>query len=845
MQTRSWKLIGVLALLMAFSLIIAGCDSATDFDGDAHGVRVSLNVPEDGFLEVSGDVGILTIESKIDVTRVVVELFDDGDDLVETKELDDPADIMGADYKYEVTFTDVDSGEDYYVKAEIHGEVRDEDEKVRYKGESEEFPVLPDEIVEVEVDVDPLSWESLEVQLFEAEDNDGILDRVKGLELKHPSKETEAYLDWNKDPGDTVTFDEGHDDLVKEDMLPARWHFAIQFDDTVGEVDYVDRDDEWIEILLLPNEDKELELTISEIGGKVIVEINVFRSPDTPENLRVDEGYLKWDPVDDADHYQVLMDESGYEGYFKPVETIDVGEIDAEDPKFLLFGQEPGNYYVRAYEDGYSSDVQEEAVTVELDDTEGVYNETQSTFHDTIQDAIDSASNNPGDIILLAGEFEEHILIDRGLTLKAVVEHGAKISYHEDAGDESSEKTIRVEADNVTIKDLVLSRTRDEDNGVAQAIRVNGSNVEINNNIIHGNVGYGISVQAENDGSKTDDVTITENKIKGEFTASIGVIAMLGTLDAGVTNEIGTVTIADNELLNYTREGLQVSKFGDHGGSIDEITVTSNTFNSEAVSWHIYEVIFDGTPVLDWKNIIEGNNFIQDVVLFETEDYNLVYNKNLVNVVNTDQNTGFFDIQAAIDDAEEGETIKLNRDIEYTAPNEDANFVIPQDNLVLDGNDYSLKYAEIGGGRSVIEATGDGVIVRNLTLKNQSPDKQPFDLNAIGKNVLFKYNEIRRGTEQGNPAIIIGPDATGSIVRDNTIDYGAIAADTHDCIIADNTMEWVISEGIWMHPTPYTAEEAKDRANDLAEDNTINDYDAEGPVKVLDKDGGWQFADND
>jgi len=246
-----------------------------------------------------------------------------------------------------------------------------------------------------------------------------------------------------------------------------------------------------------------------------------------------------------------------------------------------------------------------------------VYNQNKDMFYDTIQEAINAA--DPGDTLWVGnGTYEEALLIDRSITLKAAEEHGATVTYHEDAGDESSEKTIRVEADDVIIKDLVLSRTRDEDNGVAQAIRVNGSNVEINNNIINGNVGYGISVQSGNDEPKTDNVTITKN-ITG-FSASIGVIAMLGTPDAGTANEIGTVTITDNELLDYSREGLQVSAFGDHGGSIDEIIVTDNYFNSVIPGWHVYEVVFANSPVLDWDNIIGDNDFEQNVYVDTAAD---------------------------------------------------------------------------------------------------------------------------------------------------------------------------------------------------------------------------------
>jgi len=242
---------------------------------------------------------------------------------------------------------------------------------------------------------------------------------------------------------------------------------------------------------------------------------------------------------------------------------------------------------------------------------------------DELRDAL--ACENIETIILADGtdiDLEDELVINRSVHLKAESEHSATISLHEKEGDESSSKTIRLQADDVIIEDLILSRTRaGEDKSVCQVIRVVGSNVEIRNNIINGNanVGYGISVQAEGV-DKTDNVTITNNKIEGGFTASIGVIAMIGTPDTETTNEIGTVTITDNKLLDYAREGLQVSAFADDDGSIDDITVTDNYFDSEEAGWHIVENLFGGAAVLDWENIIDDNDFEDDVKVFDWPD---------------------------------------------------------------------------------------------------------------------------------------------------------------------------------------------------------------------------------
>lgn len=469
MRSKESKFIWLIGLVMVFGLIFAGCEAFQDTepgtDPDAHGVRVTVKLPDD-LINKQGDLQPLTIEENIDVTEVEINLLKNNE-VIDTETIDSPEPIDAADYEYEVTFTDVEAG-DYEVEAKIWGEVENDEIKVRYEGTSEEFTVLPDEIVEVEVKVDPLDWASLKVELDE--ETEGVLDRVEKIKLWHPGEEIEAEKTWGNN---SVTFDGEVSNLEDGKRFPAWWHLAIGFTEEVEEVNYVDRDDEWIEIMLLPNEAKEIELIVKEIGGKVEVDIIVHQSPAAPVELRTDDGFLEWDDPNDpeADHFTILRDSQDYDGYLEPV-------AETSENKYSLAELGVGDYYVRAYRNGYSSGIQDEPISIPGENQ--VYYDGQ--IYSTIQGAIDAAGENnpnPGTVYVGPGNYDEdtinvHI---EGLTLKSLEKQKATILGQ-----------VLFNADYVTLDGFVINYDGDD---VPVDISVNSPTV-INNEVFGGSPTAGI-----------------------------------------------------------------------------------------------------------------------------------------------------------------------------------------------------------------------------------------------------------------------------------------------------------------------------------------------------------------
>ncbi len=574
MQLSKSKLFGLMVVLMAFGLIIAGCDGALDSEGDAHGVSVTINVP-DNIFEASGEVGIQAIENFITVEEVKVTLFKDGETVagVDPETIDSPDNIKEADYEYEVTFEGVPAGEDYYVEAKLIGDIRDEsgEERTLYYGdtdtEDDRFIVFPDTVSKVEVQVMPEKWVSLEVTLEEADDFDGGLDFLDKVTLEHPSKNIAAEKDWGtKGDGDSVTFPDGQID--EDHRYPARWHLGLEFSNEDGPYT-IDN----IEILLLPTEERAITLEVAK-DGTVEVIVDVHKSPDTPTGLDVDEGYLKWDPVTDATHYVVLR-ESEYtlqsdETLYEPVATVE-----APKTKYLLFGEETGNYYVRAYVGEYSSDVQDDPAVVTDDHVEGVYNETQSTFYDFIEEAL--ADANDDDTIFATGEFQEDLTINKPITLKGP-NAGISANPGERVEEAIIEGTVEIESGAIMDGFKIVNAPGGE--------------------FVGADVGISIG-----------DATLKNNIIEREEITFEGI---------GVKAELGAISIVKNNMVTgYS--------FGVHGNtSDDELKIKDNRIERNGTGVHLSGGMGGST--------IERNHFIRNgTAIVLANDANDVVNNTLEN----------------------------------------------------------------------------------------------------------------------------------------------------------------------------------------------------------------------
>jgi len=166
MKSRNLKLVGILALLVAFTFTMAACDMGDTGvetpEEDAHGVNVTVDLSDD-LVKAQGDVSVLTLEENIEIDRIEVTLGE------ETKTITHDPDNSGENIEFggqiTVTFEDVEPG-DYNVKAELFGDIDYDDMEARKLYESEEKTVtaVADDLISVGLKVMPLEWESLALQ---------------------------------------------------------------------------------------------------------------------------------------------------------------------------------------------------------------------------------------------------------------------------------------------------------------------------------------------------------------------------------------------------------------------------------------------------------------------------------------------------------------------------------------------------------------------------------------------------------------------------------------------------------------------------------------------------------
>ena len=814
------KIAGLMVFVLVFTLTMTACDSAMDTGSD-----VTEEVEETGELLVEADLPELSqLESEVETSDVsaqstVEERFSDYEIIVrlehnssgrvheETDETDSNDDVSALKTKF--GFGNVLAGE-WTLIVELKADYIDDEDQ------NENIIASAERNVTVE------AGKSNKLEDVKVTMNDGELD----IDVQIPDDAVSGEMIL-KDADNTVekielsNLSKNEENFKWSDLAPARAYTAeLRFWDDESQNNLI-TEAEGVRIHVLPGTIKNIIAKYH--SGRESFNFGLELPPSMPTDAvaEVNNGDIEvtWNyDGDTPDKFVILRREPMGSDNPTVIDTIDYNDANN------------------------SSDY---SYTDENVDTEILYQyQVEAKSGDLISDSSDPSDSPVGiniEYVTSSGELDTALDDDNISTI--IVAEGTTIEDNVEIGRE--DVTLKAENENATIEGDIFIGT--EGDGASNPTSADGTVIDGFEIVEPGLEGEGRGIGV----TESVDVVIQNNEFEG-FRTQISLeysgddvedITIQGNTFSDVNEDDGTAVGSTENV-----DGLDIlnnvftNNRNDIGlaDSTTDVTIEGNDFEAGDSGSYITNRIEDE---LDSDVILDTNDFDPTAVIYEDwEDGDWIAPDTALNVINTTQNTGFDDLQSALDAAKVGDTIKLNNDIEYAAPNEDANFEITQNDLTLDGNGNTLKYADIGGGRSVIKATGNDITVRNLTLANQTSDKQPSDLNAIGERVLFENNTIIRGTEQGNPAIVIGPEATGTNVLENDIDYGAIVADTSDCTIQSNTMDWVISEGIWMHPTSYTADKAKERANELADDNTITEYDATGPVKVQDKDDNWQFA---
>ncbi|MFP4401802.1 MAG: right-handed parallel beta-helix repeat-containing protein [Candidatus Nanoarchaeia archaeon] len=399
----------------------------------------------------------------------------------------------------------------------------------------------------------------------------------------------------------------------------------------------------------------------------------------------------------------------------------------------------------------------------------------------SIQDAINASK--AGDTILVQdGTYEEGLNVDvENLTLISENKHGAKIKNNNIVGGGDSQ--VLVTGNNVTVDGFVIevfpangqtpggialngnnsaalnNIVSDENNG-NRMIAGSGDNILIlNNTIINGGLGY----------SGVGSATFTNNTIEGS-------IADEEAFWAGWPNMYeGNLTIKENDFTGV-----------DYQSPVEEtvkLTVGTTLQDSGASVNGIYS---NGTNLnVIFNKLVEDNEGVK-FVEFDAEGkfFSPIQNLNTENY--------YFTIQAAIEAASAGDTILVGEGV-Y------------EEDLTVNVNSLTLKSKELHEsvveGKISIEA--DNVTLNGFKVIDEGGSKPIVKFDSTTGSQIINNDVEQTDLTGSNPAIgMLSNQGFGDVLIKNNTVYGAIGmypSDGSNVVIEENTINWALSEGIWIN----------------------------------------------
>ncbi|WP_435126805.1 right-handed parallel beta-helix repeat-containing protein [Halobaculum sp. D14] len=190
----------------------------------------------------------------------------------------------------------------------------------------------------------------------------------------------------------------------------------------------------------------------------------------------------------------------------------------------------------------------------------------------TIQEAMNLA--DAGDTVVVRdGTYDGQVVVDEDVTLTAESPHGATIRYA--PGSATGQPAVKVTHDGATVSGFTVERVAAAGRGssapFAQGIRVSGSDVRIENNVVVGS-GFtdlhnkGIMVLDDESGDATGEtvanVTVTGNDVSG-FAGPLAVAANYG-------GSVDGVDVSGNTLAGVNSNGISV---GAISGTVSNVSL--------------------------------------------------------------------------------------------------------------------------------------------------------------------------------------------------------------------------------------------------------------------------------
>lgn len=538
-----------------------------------------------------------------------------------------------------------------------------------------------------------------------------------------------------------------------------------------------------------------------------------FTIPRAALNDGVDDDWVAQFSIGDDDELEpVEVDNSG--DYFEIVANVD--DIDSAEyvyrlelfdsdelPEFSGFDDRVINIF--DFGELGENETVSEAAEIEVDNADDLRAAVAG-------EEVDNSIIESGGTIVVTDDI---ILDDSGVQVTVpgvTIESDTADARHNvtyDPTDPTSEKTIRINADDVTVQHLNIGRfapdDREDDDGFSHGIVIRDtdgdeiSGVTIDNVDLIGNFedpnNRGLQVLDGGPGdtpANATDITISNTFVFG-FDGGISAAAAYG-------GHIDDVTVRDNEISSGSTAGFDVSTAGLDGtpaGTIGDVTVVDNDFIKfeEGTAYPVLEKAANDSgqiDVLDFEAIFEHNEFVNGAAIAYDSETESV--QSFTESEDADFQFGAitYDIQPSVDiaDGAPADTVDV-------APRSYFESVEITDELTLQavgGLEETTLTHDAEDTSSAVDIRSDNVTLDGFFIErvNGTEYSQGVAVRNSSVDITNNYFQERDGPETATTQGILVDDTGGqtadvSIYNNNVSQFGeGIALSTQDESGLDN-----------------------------------------------------------